>query len=120
MDAAVLGICQHGRPTGRLRHRAAVGRHDGAAAGHRLEDGQAEGLVVRRVHERGCRTVERQRLVVGHAADPHDAVGDAELVGQGPQPAAYSASAALPRRPGGGRAGPSVRANARSNPSQFL
>ena len=85
IDAGSSGSASSGRPAGRLRHRAAVGRDHRAPAGHRLEDRQAEGLVVRGVHERGRGAVERQRLVVRDPADPHDVVVDAQLGGEGVQ-----------------------------------
>ena len=50
-----------------LRQRRAVGRHDRAAAGHRLERRQAVALVERREDETAGRAVEAHELLV---ADP--------------------------------------------------
>ena len=54
------------------------GGDDGRTAGHRLGDRHPEALEPRRVDDRGGAAVERGELVVGDAAEPHDA-GPVEL-----------------------------------------
>ena len=68
----VVGVREQGGAAGRLRHRAAVRCDDRAPARHRLEDGQAERLVVRGVHEHVGGAVERAASRERDPADPHD------------------------------------------------
>ena len=82
IDSRVAGIHQQRGASGGLLRRGAVGREHGAPARHRLQDGQPERLVERGVREEVGRAVEVDRLLEGHPADPHDVVGDAELLGE--------------------------------------
>jgi hypothetical protein len=68
-----------------FRHRAGVRRHDRAAAGHCLEDRQAEGLVQRRVDEHVRRSIEVDGPLKRHRAHEDHVVRDAKLCRQGAQ-----------------------------------
>ena len=63
-------VHEHGSPAGDLLERRAARGHDGRPARHRLEHGQAEAFVQRRVDEAARAPVERRELGVRHLADP--------------------------------------------------
>src|SRR5581483_323400 len=61
-----------------LFHRARSRGHDGAAAGERLGDRQAEALVQRDVSETAGAAVLTRELVVVDLAEPDDVAGNAD------------------------------------------
>ena len=71
-------VDEDGRVADDLLHRAAGARHDGRAARHRLERGNAEALVERREDEAARAAVGGGQLVVLDPAEPGDVLpGDA-------------------------------------------
>ena len=74
-----MRVGEHGRPTGGLGHRAAIGGDDRAGARHRLEDREAEGLVERGVDQEVRCLIKTGGLLERYAADEDDVVGDAQL-----------------------------------------
>ena len=79
IESGLLGSAEQRRTARDLRHRAARRRHDGAAAGHCLEDGQSKRLVERRIHEDVRGPVEVDRLFERDATDEDDIVADAQF-----------------------------------------
>ena len=66
-------VDEDGGPAGDLLEGRSARGHDRRPARHRLEHGQAEPFVQRRVDEAACAPVERGELGVRHLADPaHD------------------------------------------------
>ena len=63
-------VDENRRATGDLLHRRPDGRHHRRPAGHRLEHGQPEALVQRRVEDAASAAVERRELRVRDLADP--------------------------------------------------
>ena len=93
IDADVERVDEHGRAAGDLRHRAAGARHDRRAAGHRLERGDAEALVERRVDEAARAAVERRELLVVDPAEPGDVLPATPTP---PQPGAPTSRSSTP------------------------
>ena len=78
-----------------LLHRAAGARHDGRAARHRLERGDAEALVERREDEAARAAVRGGELLVVDPAEPGDVLaGDAAS----PHPGAPTSRSSTPAR----------------------
>ncbi len=81
-----LRVGAHGSVAAGLVHRRVRRGDDRCARGHRLGDRHAEALEARRIDDRGGAAVEPRELLVGDAAEPHDA-GHGRAAAAAPSPA---------------------------------
>ena len=104
-------VDQHRGAVGDLLHRRRTARHDRRAARERLEHGDTESLVQRRVRDAERASVQRGELLVGYEAEEADAVavhahvtpaaraGDAELDARAPGSPRRAAAGSCAARP---------------------